>query len=920
MHLSNRCVRLEILAIFPSRILHNMDYRQKMVVAPNCTHANDNGEDDDDEDLEALRMAALQSLRAKDSIKTNPQLWTETKVNVQHLAHPRLFNNGQRPLKRQFPQNRLPRQNGTLHFQRHVNPNLIAIVPVEGNLISPLSDPPETLLDTKSPIESRASDESKFCRYKDNARSSDEDDDADRRVLISKKPEIESRVETGKGTDIGVQFSDVDNTSTHDESPQCSDEDEKEEDDDDVLLMADLEEEDSLERLMDEMEREIGVDKTADVRDKKQLKKENKGGRKEEAGKRLRDRAKLESIRANRSSSPTVLSSSIPIGLKTEPRPLSPYNVNRTVYRRRSLSPKPRSRKKSPRRSPRRSPSRQIKKTVRDTGRENLRFRSPRKSPPQYSPKPRSPRLSPRRSPLRRSPGRVSPRISPRSRSPRLSSVRSPRTSPYMHLHPRSRSPRLSPRPRSPKLSPRRSPVRISPRPRSPKLSPRLRSPRLSPRLRSPRPSPRRPSPRCRSPRMSPKLSPRRLSPRNRSPRVSPRRISPRPRSPGLSPRKSPWSSPRHSPRLSPRRRRSPQELFRKNRPRSITPCRHQSPLTKRGQSPIPRVKNTPDDFVRLRIKLKEEPHETISPSDSGKGGDDTSNDPVLEARRKKFESTKPIDPINANKKIKLTKKETRDKKPEVMNESESNIANLRSAYKVIENKYEMTDSYLGSEFVFEENLEERNEDSPAATIASTMNVCSEIEPAKLEREKPVKKKKKKDKELYQVHKSKGELPLSERIGKEKKCKKRKEVASDNPAESKETIFEDLTIDEEDGDLRTELSRRRAERLNRTGPIHQQSVRLVQSAFKGVVTEVVKSNAKSIKKQLVKSDDKQSQKEVRRVTVLHRPVADSHDSEGETTVDSKVPVRFRLGLNKTAQNARESKGLRKNSKRQSRKD
>ena len=32
-------------------------------------------------------------------------------------------------------------------------------------------------------------------------------------------------------------------------------------------------------------------------------------------------------------------------------------------------------------------------------------------------------------------------------------------------------------------------------------------------------------------------------------------------------------------------------------------------------------------------------------------------SDPVLEARRRKFESTKPIDPINVNKKIKLSKK-----------------------------------------------------------------------------------------------------------------------------------------------------------------------------------------------------------------------------------------------------------------------
>ena len=67
------------------------------------------------------------------------------------------------------------------------------------------------------------------------------------------------------------------------------------------------------------------------------------------------------------------------------------------------------------------------------------------------------------------------------------------------------------------------------------------------------------------------------------------------------------------------------------------------------------------------------------------------------------------------------------------------------------------------------------------------------------------------------------------RIGKDKKCKKRKDIISDGPSEDVDAIFEDITVDEE-SDLRTDLSRRRAERLNRTVPI--QSARLVQSAFK----------------------------------------------------------------------------------------
>lgn len=262
----------------------------------------------------------------------------------------------------------------------------------------------------------------------------------------------------------------------------------------------------------------------------------------------------------------------------------------------------------------------------------------------------------------------------------------------------------------------------------------------------------------------------------------------------------------------------------------------------KRGCSPNTRAKNSPDDFVKTRLKQKDEIHEKVAVADTGKGTDSVTNDPVLEARRRKFESIKPIDPINANKKIKLSRNESRTKKLDVPDETQVDTTDSRTEYKANEEEeYETieTDSYLGGEFEFEEDVEDPIEDSPAATIASAVNVCSEIEPAKLERERPVKKKKKKDKELYQVHKSKGELPLSERIGKEKKCKKRKEVSArpDSPVEKTETIFEDLTVDEEEGDLRTELSRRRAERLNRTAPIHQQSVRLVQSAFKGVVSE-----------------------------------------------------------------------------------
>ncbi|XP_046477421.1 serine/arginine repetitive matrix protein 1 isoform X1 [Neodiprion pinetum] len=921
---SNRGVHLENLAFFRSCTPQNMDYRQKMVLASNKTHSNNKGEnDDDDEDLEALRMAALQSLRTKNNLKPDLQVRSRAKINTPQIAQPCTFYKGQRPNRLTYRQPQLARQNGNLYFQKHRNPNLIAIVPVEEDILlstEPLRKPQ----DIGSTMQNQTSDESKFCRYKDNASCSDEDDEGDRTGSTSAKLKVEPRQDRGVIT-ISNELGDADNLSTHSESPQHSESDEKEEDDDDVLLMADLEEEDSLERLMDEMEKEMSIDK-ADMIEKMHPKIENRSTRDEEVSKKQQAKSKLELRRTNRSSSPLV-HSSISSVLKNEPRPMSPYNASWPTHRRGSLSPKPRSRKKSPKRSPRRSPPRLTRKLQSDGGRD-LRFRSPKKSPSHFSPRPRlsprlSPRRSPRRSPLKRTPPRLSPRLSPRPKSPKTP-PRCRSRSPGISLRlPRSRSPRSSPR-RSPQS--RLSPRKFSPRPRSPKLSPRLRSPRLTPRHLSPRPrspktSPRRMSPRLKTPRTSPRLSPRRLSPRVRSPRFSPhRRMSPQCKSPAVSPRRSPWSSPRNSPRLSPRRRKSPKELPRKIKPRSNTPCNRQSPLSKRGLSPSSKGKVPPVDLVKGRPKQKDESYEKVALVDTGKSTDGSVNDPVLEARRRKFESTKPIDPINENKKIKLSRKECRKKKSDLPHETQISTTNTRTPHKLSDGDCEtiQNDLYLGVDFELED-LEEPVEDSPAATIASTINLCSEIEPAKLEREKLVKKKKKKDKELYQVHKTKGELPLSERIGKEKKCKKRKEATNDVPAENSETVFEDLIVEEEEGDLRTELSRRRAERLNRTGPLHQQSVRLVQSAFKGVVREVVKSNAKSIRKQLVKVDDKPNQNEVRRVTVLHRPVTEFRETEDESTVDSKVPIRFRLGLNKLGQDTRESKISRKNSKRQSRK-
>lgn len=850
-------------------------------------------EDDDDEDVEALRLAALKSLRTKDATLKRTALSQVQKVFPQVTQQSRLPYKGQRPIKRNFYHNRSQqRQNGNVYYQSPRNPNLIAIVPVDEP--SPVQQVQLAPVEkTESSIESQ--EISKFHRFKDSGSASEDEDAKEQKGHVtSAKIEILEKEEL-EGSSVERTESQKEATKSSQKNGDNQEEEDGNDDDDDVLLMADLEEEDSLERLMDEMEREMNDgNKVSEKKEKKSSKAEARNVAKNDEGNKGFDQKMKSDENCGKKDRSNTITSSL-----NDRRSVSPHVTNRVGQKRKSLSPRLRSRKKSPRRSPRKSPLRQSKKSPREPTRYN---RSPRRSPSsRYSPRSRSPRLSPRRSPNRittkRSPLR---KLSPRGRS------RSPRP----HRSPRSprRSPRSkSPRPRSPKISRSRSP-RLS-RSRSPRYSPPLRlsrskSPRLSPR----RVSPRRLRSRSRSPGLSP---PRRGSPRLRSPKVSPRRTPPRLRSPRLSPRRSPWSSPRHSPRLSPRRRRSPKwspkELPRKHGPRSVTPdidreyVRDPSPVFKGTASP---------EVPRARTKQKDEEYERPATTiEAANDSVDAISDPVLEARRKKFESTRPIDPINANKKIKLSKKHTGNTKAESSEGAEIPLGGGRKANKTLEEfEVQEMDLCVAAGFEFKEFEEAAENTSPV--ITSSVNTC--VEPQKAEKEKSLKKKKKRDKELYQVGKLKNELPLSERIGKDKKCKKRKEMVSE---EDVDTVFEDIAVDEE-GDLRTELSRRRAERLNRTVPV--QSARLVQSAFKGVVNEVVKNNAKANQRHVINTDEKSNQKEVRRVTVLHR-LTELHDSEDESTLDSKVPVRFRLGLNKQVQESRESKVTRKASKRQGRK-
>lgn len=192
---------------------------------------------------------------------------------------------------------------------------------------------------------------------------------------------------------------------------------------------------------------------------------------------------------------------------------------------------------------------------------------------------------------------------SPLSRSPRR---RSPSIDRYRYSSPRSRPYRRS-------LSPRRSPRRLSP----------LREKNLSPRRYSPLKSRypyRSPSPRRRRRSISRDVSPsrRRLSPLRRRSR-SPFKIKSKSRSPKA---------------RAALRRRSPSPLKKVIRSRPLSP-----PNTRRKDSKI-----AEDDHLRKREKVKLVDNQVES----------RPIDPVLEARKRKFESNKPIEPTS--KKIVLKK------------------------------------------------------------------------------------------------------------------------------------------------------------------------------------------------------------------------------------------------------------------------
>ncbi|CAI6343226.1 unnamed protein product [Macrosiphum euphorbiae] len=360
--------------------------------------------------------------------------------------------------------------------------------------------------------------------------------------------------------EVSTKFSRLENESGSEESDDSEAEDGKNDSDDgDVLLLGEEDEDlDDLDKLMDIMEAEIaGGDVKSSKKEKKSLKHKNKKD-KGTLKNKLDAKTKMDELPIP-INQPKIIADSKPL-LNPPEEELESIKTLEEIRNSSSQSSLLKSR------VPLRSPSPPLRK----------RSMSP------YS------KLQ-KRSPLSRS---------PRRRSPSLDRYR------YSPL--RSRPYRRS-------LSPRRSPRRLSP----------LREKNLSPRRYSPLKSRypyRSPSPRRRRRSVSRDLSPsrRRLSPLRRRSR-SPLKIKSKSRSPKMRPAV---------------RRRSPSPLKKVIRSRPISP-----PNIRRKDNKI-----MDDDHLKKREKIKSVDNQVES----------RPIDPVLEARKRKFESNKPIEPTS--KKIILKK------------------------------------------------------------------------------------------------------------------------------------------------------------------------------------------------------------------------------------------------------------------------
>ncbi|XP_069702446.1 serine/arginine repetitive matrix protein 2-like isoform X2 [Periplaneta americana] len=633
--------------------------------------------DDDDEDLEALRLAALQTLRTNKPSSVQPQPQPQL---LQQLPVP--GSNPGRGFRGGMGRSR-PGRNSV--FQRHrMNSNLIAIVPMS-NEPSPGANssndhrPPgrgRGLGGTSSDAPKLGLPQHRYCKIE-----SDQGPTNDEPAVSTKF----SRYDDSNSMSSGDESEDDGETS--DKESVGSGAAAELENDPDVILMEASEDEDSLEKLIDQLEQEMQSEpsvpvsnsvkpssdshkhKKASVRKSKHnvcdtsKSRESQGGKStskvvpvlldsgEQKTNDSSDLAKAESLSVsvpqNNVSSSYILSHHKDDFPNEKEKSAKPS----TVHHNSNVSPPirhspPVSSRKSRSKSPYNSNTSTVKNRRSRTASPRSRFG--------YSPVRnrivRSPRSRKSRSPIHHTKSR-SPihHTKSRSRSP-IRCARSPPRKRYSRSPPQQwhHSSRISPRhrrqsPRSSRPSPHRSPdSRWWPSPRrSP--SPRARSP--SPRARSPSPLPRHVSPRSRRISESPSrpLSPlrRRMSPsparRNPSP---PRRFSPPRRNP--SPPRSRYSrSFSRSPERFVSRGRSPvgNRVFHHGSPRSPKrrASRSLSPRRRLSRSPFgrPLVRHSP---VGRKLSPWSPPRQSasqkISPNASSPSGKHRSPSPYGRQRR----------------------------------------------------------------------------------------------------------------------------------------------------------------------------------------------------------------------------------------------------------------------------------------------
>ncbi|XP_050523771.1 serine/arginine repetitive matrix protein 1-like isoform X2 [Daktulosphaira vitifoliae] len=416
---------------------------------------------------------------------------------------------------------------------------------------------------------------------------------------------------------------------------------------------------------------------------------------------------------------------------------------------------------------------------------------------------------------------------------------------PKLHIHPRTPSPirkrSISPyrqlRKRS--LTPR-SPRRRSPTPDRYRYSP-IRS-RTFRRSLTPRRSPRRISPLREK-----NLSPRRYTPpKSRYPYRSP---SPRRRRRSISRDISPGRR-----RLSPIRRRSRSPLRSKSRsPKCRIPIRRRSP------SPLKKIRCASPLLRRKDTKILDDNNITVKekPKSIDKEIDNKILDPVLEARKRKFESNKPIEltskkiilkksnsvqvaiqtdnedeiETDVSNKISLTSK--RAKLSPHLNQNVKNCIktknNTKSVDKIVKliTQSEKTNKkrpriMFGQEIAADQQIEEKDILELSSTSEELMEEEKDEEVVSEENDYDEESEKEEGQESSESYVDDSEEDIDNH------------VVHTFVEEKKDSLKCDETVD-----LRTELKRRRALRLN-TVQIKKKSgtfypARLLQSAIRGVV-------------------------------------------------------------------------------------